>query len=68
MRETWLRSGDAREFAVSPLSGPDGHHNSWYLGFAPADAPRFVIALVLENEDDIAAAEAIGRAVLAATE
>ncbi|HQF70735.1 MAG TPA: penicillin-binding transpeptidase domain-containing protein, partial [Promineifilum sp.] len=75
VRQTWPRSGDAGElaassrgFAVSPLSGPDGHHNSWYLGFAPADAPRFVIALVLENEDDIAAAEAIGRAVLAATE
>ncbi len=67
VRETWPHSGDAREFAVSPLSGPDGHHNSWYLGFAPADAPRFVVALVLEDEDDIAAAEAIGRAVLAAT-
>ena len=31
----------------------------------PADAPRFVVALVLEDVNDIAAAEAIGRAVLA---
>ncbi len=68
VRETWPRSGDVRDFAVSPLSGPDGHRNSWYLGFAPADAPRFVVALVLEDENDIADAEAIGRAVLAATE
>ena len=54
-----------RDFAVSPLSGPVGHHNTWYLGFTPADAPRFVVALVLEDVNDIAAAEAIGRAVLA---
>ncbi|HOU42686.1 MAG TPA: penicillin-binding transpeptidase domain-containing protein, partial [Promineifilum sp.] len=73
VRETWPLSGDggelaasSREFAVSTLSGPDGHYNSWYLGFAPADAPRFVVALVLEDEDAITTAEAVGRAVLAA--
>ncbi len=65
VRETWPQSGDVRDFAVSPLSGPAGHHNTWYLGFTPADAPRFVVALVLEDVNDIAAAEAIGRAVLA---
>ena len=66
VRDTWPREGDARHFAVSPLSGPAGHHNTWFLGFAPADAPRFVVALVLEDVDDTAAAEAIGRAVLQA--
>ena len=65
IRATWPRAGDVAEFAVSPLSGPAGHHNTWYLGLAPADAPRFVVALVLEDVNDIAAAEAIGRAVLA---
>jgi len=65
VRETWPQSGDVRDFAVSPLSGPAGHHNTWYLGMAPANAPRFVVALVLEDVNDIAAAEAIGRAVLA---
>jgi cell division protein FtsW (lipid II flippase) len=62
---TWPLAGDIAEFAVSPLSGPAGHHNTWYLGLAPAGAPRFVVALVLEDANDIAAAEAIGRAVLA---
>lgn len=65
VRQTWPQSGDVRDFVVSPLSGPDGHHNTWYLGFAPADAPRFVVALVLEDVNDIATAEEIGRAVLA---
>ncbi len=65
IRATWPRVGDVAEFAVSPLSGPAGHHNTWYLGLAPADAPRFVVALVLEDVNDIAAAEAIGQAVLA---
>ncbi len=65
IRATWPRTDDLAEFAVSPLSGPAGHHNTWYLGMAPADAPRFVVALVLEDINDIAAAEAIGRAVLA---
>ena len=67
VRQTWPRSGDVRDFVVSPLSGPEGHHNTWYLGFAPAHAPRFVVALVLEDENDIATAEEIGRAVLAET-
>ena len=65
IRATWPLTDDLAEFAVSPLSGPAGHHNTWYLGMAPADAPRFVVALVLEDINDIAAAEAIGRAVLA---
>jgi len=66
-RATWPRAGDIAEFAVSPLSGPAGHHNTWYLAFTPAGAPRFVMALVLEDANDIGAAEAIGRAVLAMT-
>ena len=65
IRATWPLTDDLAEFAASPLSGPAGHHNTWYLGMAPANAPRFVVALVLEDVNDIAAAEAIGRAVLA---
>ena len=46
--------------------GPGGERVTWYLGFAPAGSPRHVLALVLENERDLAAAEAIGRAILGA--
>lgn len=46
------------------LSGPDGDRDAWYAGMAPIDSPRYVVALVLENETDPVTAEAIGRALL----
>jgi peptidoglycan glycosyltransferase len=68
VRGIWPESGDIAEFTVSALAGPGGERVTWYLGFAPAGDPRHVLALVLENERDLAAAEAIGRAVLGAAE
>ncbi len=46
------------------LAAPDGGTNTWYIGAAPAEAPRYVVALVLENSDDTAQAEQIGEAML----
>ncbi len=46
------------------LSAPEGGTNTWYIGTAPAGAPRYVIALVLEDSDDTALAEQIGEAML----
>lgn len=63
-RATWLEIDGVREFAISALAGPGGSRDSWYLGMAPAASPRFVVALVLENEADITLAEQIGRDVL----
>ena len=66
MRATWPVTGNLAEFSVSTLAGPGGQRNTWYLGLAPAGNPRYVIALVLEDEADTATAAAIGRAVLEA--
>lgn len=58
---------DERGIAGRPavvLSAPEGGTNTWYLGTFPAGAPRFVVALVLEESDDVALAEQIGQAML----
>ena len=68
VRAMWPRHGDVAEYSVVALAGPGGQRNTWYLGFAPADSPRYVVALVLENVADPAAAAAIGRAALAVGE
>jgi cell division protein FtsW (lipid II flippase) len=52
------------EHSVLVLSGPSGSTDSWYLGLAPAGAPRFAVVVVLEENDDIHAAEEIGRRIL----
>lgn len=52
------------EHAVLVLSGPEGEMNAWYLGMAPAAAPRYGVVLVVEGSDDLAAVAAMGRAVL----
>lgn len=67
-RAIWPASGDIAGFSASALSGPGGERVTWYLGFAPSGDPRYVLALVLENERDLAAAEAIGQAVLRAAD
>ena len=66
VRETWPTASGVAEFTVSALAGPDGQRNTWYLGFAPAESPRFAVALVLEDAADVAAAAEIGRALLEA--
>lgn len=64
VRAGWPASDDVAGFGVTALSGPQNSRTTWFLGFAPAGNPRFVVALALEEVADVAAAEAIGRAVL----
>lgn len=52
------------EHAVIVLSGPAGETNAWYLGLAPAGAPRFAVVVVLESTDDLSSAADIGRSIL----
>jgi cell division protein FtsW (lipid II flippase)/cell division protein FtsI/penicillin-binding protein 2 len=66
VRDTWPANEGVREFAVSVLSGPSGNRNTWYVGLAPAKAPRFVVALLLEREENATVGEGIGRSLLAA--
>ena len=52
------------EHSVLVLSGPDGTTNSWYLGLAPASAPRFGVVVVIEDTDGQPSANQIGRQIL----
>ena len=46
------------------VAGPRDAYNSWFLGFAPPSAPasmtRYVVVVLLERTDDVAAAAEIG--------
>jgi peptidoglycan glycosyltransferase len=53
-----------REQALMVLSGPEGELNSWYLGLAPADEPRFGVVVVVEEAQDVLSAAEIGRNLL----
>jgi cell division protein FtsW (lipid II flippase) len=60
-----MSQGDGSiEHTVVVLSGPSGTTNTWYLGLAPASAPRYVIVVVVEDTDDAAEVEEIGRTIL----
>lgn len=63
-RAGWPEASGVLEFPVTVLSGPSGHRNSWFLGMAPATSPRFVVALVLEDESNLSVAEYIGQRIL----
>ena len=52
------------EHSVLVLSGPEGSTNSWYLGLAPANAPRYGVVVVVENTDGQHSADQIGQGVL----
>ena len=32
-------------------TGKDGKNDAWFIGFAPAEAPRFAFAVLVENTD-----------------
>jgi peptidoglycan glycosyltransferase len=53
-----------KEYSVSVLSGPEGSTNSWYLGLAPAGQPTFAVVVVIEDSNDLAEAEKVGRSLL----
>jgi peptidoglycan glycosyltransferase len=57
---------DVLEHPVLVLSGPEGELNAWYLGMAPANAPRYAVVIIVEGSKDLAAVEAMGRALLTA--
>lgn len=51
------------EHAALALAGPGQALNAWYLGLAPAGEPRYAIVVVLEDTDDLYAAQQVGRAL-----
>lgn len=52
------------EFSSQVLSGPEGNTNSWYLGAIPANQPRYVVVVVVENSQNETAAKNIGGGLL----
>jgi penicillin-binding protein A len=48
------------EYSLLVLSGEQSN-NSWYLGLAPADDPRYALIIVIEDTADPQAAARIGR-------
>ena len=64
MRTHLTETNGVLEHAVLVLSGPEGETNAWYLGLAPADAPRYAVVIVVEGSKDLAAVAQMGRAVI----
>lgn len=52
------------EYTTLVLSGPEESTNGWYLGLAPAAAPRYAIVVVVEDVDRAAVAQEIGQELL----
>lgn len=52
------------EHSSRVLSGPQGTTNSWYLGLAPAAAPRYAVAVVVEDSGEADEAVTVGRSLL----
>jgi peptidoglycan glycosyltransferase len=52
------------EHSVLVLSGPGGSTNSWYLGLAPANAPRYGVVVVVEDTNGQHSADQIGQRIL----
>jgi penicillin-binding protein A len=50
------------------VAGPSDTYNSWFVGFAPPSAPvsmtRYLVVVLLEGTDDVAAAAEIGMRLL----
>jgi peptidoglycan glycosyltransferase len=58
------QDGIIAEFATSALAGPAGSSNSWYLGLAPAQEPRYAVVVVVENATGANNALVAGRTLL----
>lgn len=52
------------EHSSRALSGPEGTTNSWYLGLAPAAAPRYAVVVVVEDSGEADEAVTVGRSLL----
>lgn len=46
-------------FTVSALSGPESQ-NGWFLALIPADAPKYALVVVVENNEDLDIVREIG--------
>ena len=54
---------NVQEYATTVPSGPE-LTNSWYIGLSPPNAPRYVVVVVLEANEDEAVVSEIGRRLL----
>ncbi len=52
------------EHAVLALSGPGGSANGWYLALSPANDPQMALVVIIEETQDVAQAQQVGRALL----
>jgi peptidoglycan glycosyltransferase len=50
--------------AGTALAGPDIYH-AWFIGYAPANAPRYALAVLVEGSDEAAVAGQVARGLLA---
>jgi len=60
-----LRTGVAGHWGVA-VAGEEQPPHAWFLGVAPADAPRYAVAILLEHPTDPHRAVEIGSALLEA--
>ena len=63
---TWPVDDGIAAFAVNVLAGPNDARNTWYLAITPDGSPRYVLAMILEGEPNLATAEAIGKEIMTA--
>ncbi len=69
VRSGWARPAALHGVQVAGKTGtaenPHGAPHAWFVGFAPADNPRYVVAVVLENGGDgVSIALPVGRELL----
>jgi penicillin-binding protein A len=60
LRDVLPRVDERLEYSLLVLSGEQSN-NSWYLGLAPANNPRYALIIAIENTADPQAAARIGR-------
>lgn len=63
IRASFAKSSSVAETSAIAIAGSEGESNSWYLGVAPSERPRFAIVVIVENEPN-EVAEEIGREIL----
>lgn len=66
IRQNLPQEGEITEFSTLVLSGPKGSTNAWYVGFAPATSPRYLVVIVIEDAPDTELVQSIGRGLLTA--
>lgn len=64
VRDGWPVVDGMKTFPVLALAGPDDSRDAWFLAMVPQNNPRYVLAMVLENQPDTSVVEEIGLEVL----